>query len=145
MLVAIFSADSSDDAIVSCMEIHLLNITITWCFIAFVVAPEIELTEKMDYIFRFSLLPSTFLIIESPRIRVFFTTLFFNFSLPFSPFFSLSLLFSFTKSEELALWCSFSVEILGLLIFSLFADDISDSLFGFSFAKLPALQLDFFQ
>ena len=145
MLVAIFSADSSDDAIVSCMEIHLLNITITWCFIAFAVAPEIELTEKMDYIFRFSLLPSTYLIIESLRIRVFFTTLFFNFSLPFSPFFSLSLLFSFTKSEELALWCSFSVEILGLLIFSLFADDISDSLFGFSFAKLPALQLDFFQ
>ena len=145
MLVAIFSADSSDNAIVSCKEIHLLNITITWCFIAFVVAPEIELTKKMDYIFRFSLLPSTFLIIESPRIRVFFTTLYFSFRLPFSPFFSLSLLFSFTKIEELALWCSFSVEILGLLIFSLFADDISDSLFGFSFAKLPALQLDFFQ
>ena len=106
-----------------------------WCFNAFVVAPETERTETMDFIFRFSLQPSTFLTIESPKIRVFFTTLFFNFAFPFSSFsFSILVIF-FPKSEELDLWCSFSVETLGLLIFSLFADDILDSLFGFSFCK----------
>ena len=65
-----------------------------WCFNAFVVAPETERTETMDFIFRFSLQPSTFLTIESPKIRVFFTTLFFNFVFSFSSFsFSILVIF----------------------------------------------------
>ena len=77
-----------------------------------------------------------FVVIESPRIKVFFTALFFNFGFSFlSYFLSVSLLFSSAKSKELSLWCSFSVEILVLLIFSLFTNDISDSLFRISFCK----------
>ena len=118
---------------------------ITWHFIAFVAAPEIERTETMDFILQFTLQPPTFLITEPPELgsSLQHCSSFFGFS--FSLFFlSLSLLFSFAKSERLALWCSFSVSILGLLIFLLFADWL-DSLFGFSFCKNMAQQLDFFQ
>ena len=103
-----------------------------WCFNTFIEIPEIERTERINFILQFNLQPSTFLIIESPRIRACFTKLFFSFGFYFFLYLCYFLLL---KSSESALWCSFSVEILGLLIFSLFVDDILDSLFGFSFCK----------
>ena len=106
MLLAIFSTVFTSkivsNSIVS--EDSSSKHPITLCFIAFVVAPEIEWTETMDFILRFNLQPSTFLISESPRIKVFFTEPFFNFGFSFSSFFlSVSLLFSFAKSEDLSL------------------------------------------
>ena len=148
MLLAIFSADSSLLRLFVpwCNSIASVDSSskhpITRCFIAFVVAPDIEWTETMDFILRLNLQPSKFLIVESPRIKVSFTALLLNFDFLFFPvfsfssfFLSVSLLFSFAKSEELSLWYSFSVEILVLLIFLLFSSDILDSLFGCSFCK----------
>ena len=71
---------------------------ITWCFIAFVVAPEIERTETTAFILWFNLQPSTFLVIESFRIKVFFITPFFNFGFSFSFFFFIFLYFFFALS-----------------------------------------------
>ena len=43
-----------------------------WCFIAFVVAPEMHFTEAVDFIRGFNRRPSTYFSIESPSTGVFF-------------------------------------------------------------------------
>ena len=98
-------------------EVHVLNIPMTWHFIAFVAAPEIERTETVDFILQFALQPSTFLITESPELGS-SSQHCSSFLVSLSHyFFSLYLLFSFAKSERLPLWCSFFVSIFGLLSF----------------------------